>query len=254
MDDLQANEGVAEVIETAQNGTEGSVPAEKKPRARRRTKAEMEAARAGGETTVLATTTIKDPILERVSPREQAGKEMLETISAWQIETQEEMDLAGKIEAHAVAERKKLEAELKEITGPMRAAEERVRKLFRPAIGFFAAAEDAVKAKVKEFRQAAIAAQDAALKAIADSGGIAPAHVLVVAHGAGVLELPKNLKEKFSFTWTATDAAKIPEQYWQRVLNTELIDLEVSQKGFNCDIPGIKVDREVDIHNKPVRK
>lgn len=238
------SEGVAEVVEA------------EKPKRKRRTKAEMEAARgaqpAGSEPTAAL---VKAPAVEeRVSGYEAKARDMLEAISVWEIQSQEHMDLAGKIEAQAVAERKKLEAELKEITDPIRAAEKKVRDLFKPAIGYCKATEEALKLKVKQFRLAAAAAQDAALKAIAESGGVADASTLMVAHGAEVLALPENLREKVYFTWKCTDFAKVPESLKRYVLDEAMITAVVDRDGLQAQIPGIEITREVDIHNKAVRK
>lgn len=196
-----------------------------------------------------------EPALEeKVSEREAKARAALASIAAWEIDTQDAMELAGKIEAQAVAERKELEAQLKEITGPMRAAEKKVRDLFRPAIGYYEQIEEALKGKVRHFRLAAAAAQDAALKAIAESGGKADASTLAIAHGAEVLALPSNLREKVYHTWKCINFEEVPAAYKRYVLDEAMISAVVNRDGMQAQIPGVVVERQVDIHNKATRK
>jgi len=215
---------------------------EKPARRKRRTKAEME-----------ATEIVPAPADEAIAQWEQEARNLLATLALAVIETQDEMNEAGDIKRQAFEKQKQLEAERKDLKAPVLEAGRRIDNKFKPALGYCQAIQDACEKLIVTFRLRAAAEQDAALKAIADSGGtLADEATLVVAHGAEVLALPDTVREVVKYSWRTTDAGAIPDAYWHRVLNTELIDAIVKQKGFaaQADIPGILIEREISIANK----
>ena len=229
---------VAEVVETA----------EKPARRKRRTKAEIEASNG--------TAIVPAPADEAIAQWEQEAKNLLATLALAVIENQAEMDEAGDIKRQAFEKQKQLEAERKDLKAPVLEAGRRIDNKFKPALGYCQAIQDACEKLIVSFRLKAAAEQDAALKAIADSGGtLADESTLVVAHGAEVLALPDTVREVVTYTWRVTDAGAVPDVYWHRVLNAALIDGIVKEKGFAAqqDIPGILIEREIGIVNKASR-
>lgn len=234
--------------------TDGEPVAPKK-RARR-SKAEMAAARAAepGAGLAVVPKVAEPPLEEKAASWAKEAHDLLQLIAAADIETQSDMDELGQIQRQAFDKGKELTEERLKLTRPIDSTKTGIMNLFKPALGYWGAIEAACKAKIQTFREAAKAEQDRALAAVAESGGQADADTLVIAHGAGVLELPSTSGEKISYTWTAADEKKVPEEYFMRVLDTEKIDLEVMRKGLKTEIPGIRVERHVGIVNKPVRK
>jgi hypothetical protein len=236
--------------------TEGeAVPARRK----RRTKAEMEAARLAAEnapgTAIVPAAKAVEPALEaKAEGWAKEARDLLTLIAAADIETQADMDELGTIQRQAFTKGKELTEERLKLTRPIDATKTGILNLFKPAIGYWGAIEEACKQKIQVFREAAKAEQDAALAAVAAAGGEADPSTLVVAHGQGVLSLPATSGEKIKYTWTTSDEKKVPDEYKRWVLDTEKIDLEVDRKGLKTEIPGIRVEREVQIVNKPVRK
>lgn len=232
--------------------TEGEpVPAKRK----RRTKAEMEAARTAPGTAIVVQAPTAEPALEaRAAGWAKEAQEILTLLAAADVETQADMDELGTIQRQAFEKGKQLTEERLKLTRPIDATKTGIMNLFKPAIGYWGAIEEACKQKIQVFREAAKAAQDLALAAVAAAGGEADPATLVVAHGAEVLSLPAGTGEKITYTWTASDESKIPEQFWMRVLDAEKISLEVDRKGLKTEIPGVRVERHVGIVNKAVRK
>lgn len=225
-----------------------AVTVEKPARKKRRTKAEMEAERG--------TQIVPSNEPDSVSLWEQEAKDLLGKLALAVIETQAEMDEAGDIKRSAFEKQKQLEAERKDLKAPVLEAGRRIDNKFKPALGYCQAIQDACERLIVTFRKQAAAEQDAALKAIADSGGtLADESTLVVAHGAEVLAVPDTVREVVTYTWRVTDAGAIPEHFWQRVLNQALIDGLVREKGFAAaqDVPGILIEREISLANKASR-
>jgi len=240
MDDVESQ--MAEVVETP-------VTAEKPARRKRRTKAEIEAAKGG--TQIIP---VEPVIPDTVALYEQEARELLAKLAHAVVETQEDMDEAGAIKRAAFEQQKKLEAERKDLKAPVLETGRRIDNKYKVSLGYCQAIQDACEKLMVTFRLQAAAKQDAALKAIAESGGtLADESTLVVAHGAEVLALPGTVREVVTYSWRVVDAGAIEEVYWQRVLNEALIDGIVKEKGFAADIPGIQIEREISIANKAVR-
>lgn len=232
--------------------TEGEpVPAKRK----RRTKAEMEAARAAEPGTAIVPAKAPEPELAvKAEGWAKEARDLLQLLAVADIETQADMDELGTIQRQAFEKGKQLTEERLKLTRPIDATKTGIMNLFKPAIGYWGAIEEACKQKIQVFREAAKAEQDLALAAVAATGGEADPATLVVAHGQGVLMLPATSGEKITYTWTAADEKKVPEEYFMRVLDNEKISLEVDRKGLKTEIPGIRVERHVGIVNKAVRK
>jgi hypothetical protein len=225
------------------------IAVEKPARKKRRTRAEMEAAKSGTEI-------VPAPADEAIALWEQEAKHLLATLALAVIETQDEMDEAGGIKRAAFEKQKQLESERKDLKAPVLEAGRRIDNKFKPAIGYCEAIQNACEKLIVTFRLKAAAEQDAALKAIAESGGtLADESTLVVAHGAEVLALPDTVREVVTYSWRVTDAGAIPDVYWHRVLNHALIEGIVKEKGFaaQADIPGILIERNIEIANKASR-
>jgi hypothetical protein len=222
---------------------------EKPARKKRRTKAEMEAVRAAEGGTALAVVPAQDERLaRRAAEIEAKAKEALEVASEYEITDQESMDFVVEWITESAKEQASIEAERDELTKPLLEVKNKIYNRFKPGVGFYGALVLLLKKKVAAFRLERQQQQDAALAAVAASGGKADAETLVVAHGASVVALPSGVREKISWKWTAVDPSKIPAEYKMTVLNTAKIDLEVSQKGGDCDIPGLRIERVVEVH------
>ena len=240
---MESETEVAEVVVT-----EPAAP-EAKPRRKRRTKEEIAAANG----TAIVPSNEPDTA---IALWEQEAKDLLGKLALAVIESQDEMNEAGDIKRAAFEKQKQLEAERKDLKAPVLEAGRRIDNKFKPALGYCQAIQDACEKLIVTFRLKAAAEQDAALKAIADSGGtLADESTLVVAHGAEVLALPDTVREVVTYTWRVTDAGAVPDVYWHRVLNAALIEGIVKEKGFAAqqDIPGILIERQIGIANKASR-
>ncbi len=181
------------------------------------------------------------------------AKEQLEMIALCEIESKADMYDMGLLQRASFEKVKELTAKRLELTRPIDAAKKGIMDLFKPAIGFHEAIESAAKKKIEGFRLEAARAQDAALAAVAASGGEADRATLVVAHGGQVLALPETSREVISWRATIVDSSQLPEWCWKRVIDREAIDAMVTSKGSEAKIPGVLVERVVTIANKAVR-
>lgn len=241
----QVVEVVAEVVVEP-----GSGPKKRK----RRTKAEMQlAAQKPGETEVVFNPAPAPAVEELVKGYELAARTELAELALFEIGDQADMDLVGAMQREAFERSKLLESKRKELTAPLDQTKKGIMNLFKPALDFCTAIEKACKEKQAAFRLAVAKRQDEALAAVQAAGGAPDAATLVVAHGGEALDLPATSREIVEWTWVTVDATKVPEQYWKRVLDIDLINATVKCKGGQTDIAGIEVTRTVRIANKAVR-
>ena len=232
---------VAEIVEELK---------EPAPKRKRRTKAEIEAAKG---TTLAKAEPPKPELTEQAKQWADQAREELELIALCEIESQADMDEMGLKQREAFEKVKELEAERTKLTKPLLETKRGIDDLFKPAVGYWKAIEEACKVKIGAFRKLAAEAQDRALAAVAASGGQADASTLVVAHGANVLQLPEATREVVKWRAEIFDTGLLPEWCWKRVIDREAIDALVQAKGSDADIPGVRVYREVQIVNKAVR-
>ena len=257
---VEVSEAVAEIVE------------DKPARKKRRTKAEMAEARAAealakgadltpsttdaalvatGAGAILARPskeTQDERLARRAAEIEARAQEALQVASEYEITDQESMDFVAAWITESAKELKSIEEERDSLTKPLLEVKNKIYNRFKPGVGFYGALCDTLKRKVAAFRLERQKQQDAALKAIAESGGKTDGQTLVIAQGAGVVALPAGVREKVTWTWTQVDFSKVPDEYKVYVLNTEKIGREVDARGGDCDIPGIRVERHVDIH------
>jgi hypothetical protein len=235
----EQQEVVAEIVEEL-----------KTPRRKRRTKAEIEAAKAEKGTAIVPA---KDDYKTELQTLEAEAKDQLEVMALCEIESQEDMDQMGQIQREAFERWKKMEDKRKYLKELPLEQCRRIDNEFKPIQGFLKAIEKAAQEKIAAFRKLAAEAQDRALAAVAESGGVADRDTLVVAHGANVLQLPSQSREVVKWVGRVVQPQLLPEKYWRRIVNLELIQAEVEALGGDADIPGVCVERQVTIVNKAVR-
>lgn len=252
-------EEAVEAMKVEETETTLSITAEVVPDApvkaprKRRTKVEIAAANYGEAPSTEIVPAVKketqdDKIARRTAEAEARAKEALEVAGEYEISDQESMDFVVEWLEQTVEERKSLEAERDSYTKPLLEIKNKIYNKFKVGIGFLTALENLQKGKIGAFRLERQKQQDAALAAVAASGGVADESTLVIAHGAAVVALPSGVREKIRWKWAAPDLSLVPEHYKKVVLDEDKINLEVSVKGADARIPGIVVEREVDIH------
>ena len=180
------------------------------------------------------------------------AKESLEVLRAFEITSQEDMDDVDAFLEETDATKKKLAAELKEITKPLRDEEKVARDCFRVAQGLVESVDATLREIKRKHELAQREKQRAALAAVAATGGEADAKTLVVAHGHENVQ-SSTTNSRTVWRWEVEDATKIPDGYYMRVLNKELIDELVKENGGKTEIPGIKVIEDVAIARKGSR-
>ncbi len=165
---------------------------------------------------------------------------ILARVQALPLETQEDIDKAGKF-ASAVKQRmEECETERRSVVDPINGSVKQINGWFKPIQDTGAAIlktiKDRVGARLMEMAQE----KDAALKSIAASGGVASAEALLVVHTAPVTA-PANFSTRRVFEFELVDATLVPEKYWTRVLNKEAIQEEIDALKGAASIPGIAV-------------
>lgn len=188
-----------------------------------------------------------------VAAAEQTSTEVLTVVSGYEIESQDDMDMVGQMKREARDRRESLDARLKEITAPMRAAEKSVRDLFRPAISTNTQIENICTEAIRRFELRKMEERRAALKQIEATGGKADEATLAVAHGHGVVETSDLVSTRKVFRFEVKDPEQIPERYWRRVLDEKLIQTDIDEARGNIKIAGVEVIEDVEVRNKARR-
>jgi hypothetical protein len=207
--------------------------------------------RASAKAKKAAAEPISTQVEEALAATEAQASETLAFVASWSIQDQAEMDDAGALLAQCVAKKRELEAELKEITAPMRLAEKRVRDKWKPAIAYLEQSEAAIKGAMRSFELQRLQEQKEAQRLVAESGGQVDAATLVVAHGQNQVQLASQVSSRQLRRWRIINESLIPEKYFVRLLNEKAIDAELKLVGGKLAIPGIEVYEDVEIKNKP---
>lgn len=153
------------------------------------------------------------PAAELAQEAEEA-RGALEAAREMQIETQDDLEFAATVLGETKKKAKELEARLKEITAPLRAAEKSVRDLFRPALDFYGTLEKELKARIgevklrqeEENRRAMEAA--AAAHAAGDAAGTSQA-LATVKNLASV----KGVGARLAWDFEIEDESQLPRDY-----------------------------------------
>lgn len=196
-------------------------------------------------------------VLAEAKAWEDEARDLLAQLAEFKITNQIAMDLIGEQQRFAFEKRKAIEARRKFLKEPALEMGRRIDNTLKPAIGYWQSYEDACARLQSEARAEMRKAEDEALAKIEAAGGkLVDPEALVVAHGGVRLELPETSRETVSYTWTVIDAAALPEWCFRRVLDTEKIEafVQIHQMKAPEQVPGLKVERVVDVGNKAVRK
>lgn len=187
--------------------------------------------------------------LALITRAEAFAKEALALAKEIRIETQEDFDGLGEDLAETVALKKELEVSLKALTAPLLVEEKKHRAAYKPAQNFLDQLEALLKGVGSDFLKKQIAEQDAALKAVAESGGQADASTLVIAHGTNNIAAPTQMSPRDVWKWKKT-GQPIEERFYMKVLNTDMIDAEVKALKGEFKAEGIEAYRDVTIVNQ----
>lgn len=158
----------------------------------------------------------------------------------------ETMAMAGEILVEIKRKRVDLEARLKEITAPLRAAEASARDLFRPAISAYEEAESLLKSKVAQAqkRQAEInrAAMEATQKALQanDTRGAALAAAVIAPTAP-----PPNVGTRDVWKFLVENPDLVPRQFCSP--DNAKIRAHVAAYGDKQPIPGVNVFADVQV-------
>lgn len=191
--------------------------------------------------------------IQLVTASEAEGKDTLEAVSGWEIQTQEDMDDAGGLKRELFTKRKALEERLEEIVAPIRAAKKSAEDLFKPAINMLQQAENICTQAIKAFELKKLHAQREALAEVEASGGKVDAATLVVAHGNNAVQTSEAVSTSRVLRFEILDLEAIPEKYWVRTVNEKKIQAEIDAADGKVEIPGIKVVEDIQVRNKPRR-
>lgn len=188
-----------------------------------------------------------------VKKEESEATELLATVSGWEIESQEDMDMCGAIKKQARDKREELEKRLKEITAPIRQAEKSARDLFRPRISTLQQVENVATEAIRQFELKKLALAREARKQVEAGGGVADEKTLLVAHGHGAVSAAAEVTTSRIFRFEVKNNEEIPERYWRLVLDEDLIQADINAAGGKISIPGIEVIEDIQVRNKARR-
>ena len=187
--------------------------------------------------------TVVDPSLDQeLQEKAKEAQEVLETLKDYAPQTQEDLEDVRDWLKDAKVRRNWLETREKEITGPMRTAENRVRDLFRPAKQFWADVEMLLKAKIASVRLLEERRNQEALAAAAEAHGAGDQEGTqeALAQVTTVSDL-QGISTQVKWKYEVVNAAEVPREY----LKVDDAKLKAYCGKFKGDqkpnpIPGIK--------------
>jgi hypothetical protein len=196
-----------------------------------------------------ALTEVDSSLNEELQAKAKEAQDTLEALKDYKPETQEDLQDVRDWLKDAKVRRNWLEVREKEITGPMRQAENRVRDLFRPAKQFWADVEILLKAKISAMRLQEEQRNKEALAAAAqaqqqgDEVGVQTALSQVTTVG----DL-KGISTRIKWKFEVVNAAEVPRQYL-KVDDVKLREYCSKFKGEQRPhpIPGIKFIEDVPV-------
>lgn len=173
---------------------------------------------------------------ELTEEREKAAK-WLEQIRLMPMDTDQNMELAGKIRERAKARIGLLEKQYKTVADPLNAALKAARNLINPNKDFYESIVKVIDKRLNEAYQARKALQAQALARVEAVGGKADAATLAVAHDTP--ELPSSVKVTETFEYVVKSFKDLPDEY--KIHNHIKIMAVLKEKGMEANIPGIEV-------------
>lgn len=190
----------------------------------------------------------KIPLEAEIEIKRTEARAALARCQQFQIATQADADTAGTIMGALKQRKQALEAQRVEITKPMNEALRKVNQLFKPVIEYYDSCERALKGALSGFLLAQQQAQDTALAAIEAAGGEVVGEVLTVAHGIENVQAPASCSTRTVWKVTAVDRAKLPADYL--IPDMSRIEVEVRRLGADFDVPGVSIERDIQIINR----
>jgi len=175
-----------------------------------------------------------------LAPQRLEAEEALQMIQVLDLTSQDRRDRAGKVLAEIRTRRAKLEAQRKDITGPILEGKRRVDAAFKPIDEYWAVCDQALTVRLLEATQQANQAQLKALEAVASTRGDTDSATLVLAHSPA--ETPAGLDVRKSWSFRIIDADRIPDEYW-RVDEDKIRRVVIATRG-EVEIPGVVVEQE----------
>lgn len=182
--------------------------------------------------------------LEITTEREMLTK-VLEKVQKLPLETDAQIEALGAFTGKVQTQLAAIDGKRKDLVGPYNQIVKDINGWFKPLTDLCTAIistnKKRIGARLLELEQA----QDTALAVIEEGAGTAPAEAFEIAHKP--VEAPKNTSARAVWVWEVSDAGKIPEAYWTRVLNRDMIDAKVKAEGADCDIPGIRLEKTLSL-------
>lgn len=185
----------------------------------------------------IATVAQEKSLRSELAAEETEASGLLEEIKAFSISTKDETVFAANLLAEIKGETKRLKAREKEIVGPMNDAISATRALFKPALAFYAEAENALKAALVSAHEAAQASQQLAL----ESGDVQ------AATEAADLARADGVQYRSRWTYEIADPDAVPREYCtpDRKLITAAVKAD-----HTVEIPGVRVWEDISVASK----
>lgn len=162
----------------------------------------------------------------------------LEQIQTMPLDSQAQMEIAGKIRERAKARIGLLEKQYKTVADPLNAALKGLRNLTNPNKDFYEKIVSTIDRRLGEAHMARKALQAQALARVEEAGGKADAATLLMAHDTP--ELPQSVKVTETWEYTVKSFKDLPDEY--KIHNH--IKIMAALKAGTRNIPGLEV-REV---------
>ena len=167
-------------------------------------------------------------------------EQRLAYLQTYPLDSQERVDLFGKLLTAVRVEKDKLEVQRTDITKPLNAAKRAVDALYKPMMDLYSAMDKTIVDRLGPFLKAAQAAQDVALKAVGQ--GAADAATLAVAHGT--VAVPEGLSEMDTYEVRLTGKlADVPVEFHMldESLTIAYVKHKVKTTGKVPEIPGVEI-------------
>lgn len=174
------------------------------------------------------------------------ANEALEALRGFEVQTPEQINIAGEILVDVKGRFKQLEERLQEITKPLNAALKSTRDLFRPAMSAYEEAEVILKQKIAHAHLAIAEANRLAMLAAQAQMAQGNVHAAALA-ATSMVERPttEGVRTRESYGYRIVNALLVPREFL--VVDDKKIKAHIAAHGDKNPIPGVVVEKTMQV-------
>jgi hypothetical protein len=173
----------------------------------------------------------------------------LQMAQALPLDTPQQRERAVSIINQARADSKALDKDRKELVDPLNQVVKKINARHKEVMEVYDAIADAIESRLGQWKLAAEAARNAALKAIAEAPAAAAPEAYVAAHES--LALPSNAgAESVVWNYRVVDEKRLPDYCFKRVIDHDAIAAickTAAKAGTTPQIPGCEFQKEIRV-------